>query len=191
MRDEYTAITRFADLDTQRHITSRTYESFALEGRYRLLEKLGIPFERIKNEQISLVTINGYCKFHRQQFPGAALKVETAAHLLPAAADGQQCLHWDQKILDASGELVAHLQQSTRAEKGGVPFTIEGLAGEAGEPVGQVLYEDLKPWSGRNQRVVSQYQIPYADRDFAGKYNAAALWKIFEEGRWMFVERSA
>lgn len=189
MRDEYTAITRFADLDTQRHITSRTYESFALEGRYRLLEKLGLPFERIKNEQISLVTINGYCKFHRQQFPGAALKVETAAHLLPAAADGQQCLHWDQKILDASGELVAHLQQSTRAEKGGVPFTIEGLAGEAGEPVGQVLYEDLKPWSGRNQRVVSQYQIPYADRDFAGKYNAAALWKIFEEGRWMFVEK--
>jgi acyl-CoA thioesterase FadM len=56
-------------------------------------------------------------------------------------------------------------------------------------PAGQVLYEDLKPWSGRNQRVVSQYQIPYADRDFAGKYNAAALWKIFEEGRWMFVEK--
>jgi acyl-CoA thioesterase FadM len=90
MRDEYTAITRFADLDTQRHITSRTYESFALEGRYRVLEKLGMPFEQIKNEQISLVTINGYCKFHRQQFPGAELNVETAAHLLPAAADEQQ-----------------------------------------------------------------------------------------------------
>lgn len=211
MRDEYTAITRFADLDTQRHITSRTYESFALEGRYRLLEKLGIPFERIKNEQISLVTINGYCKFHRQQFPGAALKVETAAHLLPAAADGQQCLHWDQKILDASGELVAHLQQSTHTVRGVTLRPAQGdkatrtphgsetdqlvtLSLSKGDevvtaPAGPVLYEDLKPWSGRNQRVVSQYQIPYADRDFAGKYNAAALWKIFEEGRWMFVEK--
>ncbi len=189
MRDEYKAVTRFADLDTQRHVTSRTYESLALEGRYRVLEELRYPFERIKNEQISLVTLSGYCKFHRQQFPGAELTIETAAHLLPAAADVQQKIHWDQKILDASGELVAHLQQSTRAEKGGVPLVLEGFAGDAGESAGPVLYEDLKPWSGRNQRVVSQYQIPYADRDFAGKYNAAALWKIFEEGRWMFVEK--
>ncbi|AFM11239.1 thioesterase family protein [Turneriella parva] len=186
MRDEYTAITRFADLDTQRHVTSRTYESFALEGRYRMLAKLGIPFEQIKNEQISLVTINGYCKFHRQQFPGAELKVETT---LTPSPEGRGEQHWDQKILDTSGELVAHLQQSTRAEKSGVPFSVEVVTKDSSEPAGQILYENLKPWSGRNQRVISQYQIPYADRDFAGKYNAAALWKIFEEGRWMFVEK--
>ena len=188
MRDEYTAITRFADLDTQRHVTSRTYESFAIEGRYRVLAKLGIPFEQIKNEQISLVTISGYCKFHRQQFPGAELKVETVAQLMPAAAGEKQKIHWDQKIFDPAGELVSHLQQLTRTIKNNEPYEIheEGFGSESAEPV---LYEDLKPWSGRNQRVVSQYQIPYADRDFAGKYNAAALWKIFEEGRWMFVEK--
>jgi len=211
MRDEYTAITRFADLDTQRHVTSRTYESFALEGRYRVLEKLGIPFEQIKNEQISLVTLSGYCKFHRQQFPGAELKVVTAGYLLPTAAGTQQQIHWNQKILDSSGELVAHLQQLTRTVRGVTLRQAQGdqstnqaqrpeteqlvtLSPSKGddvltEPTEPVLYEDLKPWSGRNQRVVSQYQIPYADRDFAGKYNAAALWKIFEEGRWMFVEK--
>lgn len=187
MRDEYKAITRFADLDTQRHITSRTYESFALEGRYRVLEQLGLPFETIKNEQISLVTVSGYCKFHRQQFPGAELNVVTTLTPSPPPS-GRAEQHWDQKILDASGELVAHLQQLTYIDKDitlNLPEGDEQLTASS-DPV---LYEDLKPWSGHNQRVVSQYQIPYADRDFAGKYNAAALWKIFEEGRWMFVEK--
>lgn len=187
MRDEYKAITRFADLDTQRHITSRTYESFALEGRYRVLEQLGLPFETIKNEQISLVTVSGYCKFHRQQFPGAELNVVTTLTPSPSPS-GRAEQHWDQKILDASGELVAHLQQLTYIDK---DITLKVPQGDVQltAPPSPVLYEDLKPWSGHNQRVVSQYQIPYADRDFAGKYNAAALWKIFEEGRWMFVEK--
>jgi acyl-CoA thioesterase FadM len=222
MRDEYKAITRFADLDTQRHITSRTYESFALEGRYRVLAQAGLPFETIKNEQISLVTVSGYCKFHRQQFPGAELKVVTHASPTPPPSapplpllkeregrlGGVGEVHWDQKILDASGELVAHLQQLTRTVRGVTLRQAQGdkttppphepetdslvtLSLSMGDevPTEPILYEDLKPWSGHNQRVVSQYQIPYADRDFAGKYNAAALWKIFEEGRWMFVEK--
>jgi acyl-CoA thioesterase FadM len=75
MTDEYFAVTRFADLDTQRHVTSRTYEQFALEGRYRMLAKLGYNQERIQNENIYLEAISGYSKFHRQQFPGVQLKV--------------------------------------------------------------------------------------------------------------------
>ncbi|HNN01911.1 MAG TPA: hypothetical protein PKG67_15750, partial [Turneriella sp.] len=77
MYDEYFATTRFADLDTQRHVTSRTYEEFALEGRYRVLAKLGYNQERIQNENIYLEAISGYSKFHRQQFPGAQLNVQT------------------------------------------------------------------------------------------------------------------
>jgi len=174
MRDEYTAVTRFADLDTQRHVTSRTYESFALEGRYRLLAKLGYPHERIQNEQIYLNAVSGYAKFHRQQFPGVELKVVTEA-----SPSGTQ-IHWDQKIFEPSGELVCHLQLLTQG------VVIPELTGENSEPV---LYEALKPWSGQGERIVAQYTMPYADRDFAGKYNLASLWKIFEEGRWLFVEK--
>lgn len=181
MRDEYNALTRFADLDTQRHVTSRTYESFALEGRYRVLAQLGLTREKIQEEQIYLNPVSGYSKFHRQQFPGVELRVETEAF----AADAGQ-IHWDQKILEPSGELVCHLQQLTQPVKAGLPFT---LAGISGLPHGSVLYEPLPPWSGKGNRIEAQYTIPYADRDFAGKYNLASLWKIFEEGRWLFVEK--
>jgi len=196
MRDEYTAVTRFADLDTQRHVTSRTYESFALEGRYRLLEKLGYTLDQVKNEQIYLNPVSGYAKFHRQQFPGAELKVVTDAFVNPSplpspnrggAGGGVQEIHWDQKIFEKSGELVCHLQQHTRSTKAGAPLAIEGITSEVSEPI---LYEKLQPWSGSGERIVAQYQLPYCDRDFAGKYNLASLWKIFEEGRWMFVEKT-
>ena len=181
MRDEYQAITRFADLDTQRHVTSRTYESFALEGRYRLLEKLGIPFDQVKNEQIYLNPLSGYVRFHRQQFPGAELKVETLAF-----PESNGNIHWDQKIFEKGGELVCHLQQLTQPLRGAEPLALAITADETREPV---LYEPLKPWSGQGERIVCQYNLPYSDRDFAGKYNVASLWKIFEEGRWMFVEK--
>lgn len=180
MRDEYNAVTRFADLDTQRHVTSRTYEEFALEGRYRLLNKLGHSHEKIQNEQIYLNPVMGYVKFHRQQFPGAELKVVT--DVSPSGAQ----LHWDQKIFQQDGELVCHLQQLTQPVKADQLLQIPEISGENKE---EVLYEKLKPWSGAGERIVGSYQLPYSDRDFAGKYNLASLWKIFEEGRWIFVEK--
>jgi acyl-CoA thioesterase FadM len=223
MRDEYFATTRFADLDTQRHVTSRTYEAFALEGRYRLLAKLGYTQEKIQNEQIYLNPVSSYAKFHRQQFPGVELQVVTRAHFpdppespligetptapLPYKGRGlgwgsasEGLIHWDQKIFEKTGELVCHLQQQPQSVKAGEPFAIEGITAGNTESAAhtrsqpdtssvQILYDNLKPWSGNNERVIGQYQLPYSDRDFAGKYNLASLWKIFEEGRWIFVEK--
>jgi acyl-CoA thioesterase FadM len=198
MTDEYYALTRFADLDTQRHVTSRTYEQFALEGRYRMLAKLGYNLERIQNENIYLEAISGYSKFYRQQFSGVQLKVQTfvakVSHSPPTAplplsrgGVGGGVLHWDQKILDQAGELVCHLQLKTRTTKGGAPLDLDGIAAQENL---EVLYSDLPPWSGKNERIVSHYKMPYSDRDFAGRYNVAALWRIFEEGRWMFAEQT-
>ncbi len=206
MRHDHFAITRFADLDTQRHVTSRTYEQFALEGRYQVLAKLGYNQERIQNEQIYLEAVRGYSKFHRQQFPGVQLKVDTFCtvpltprSLLPEgegklpspsgrrAGDEGAIIHWDQKIRDAAGELVCHLQLETRTTKAGVPMQLEGI--EAAENF-EILYADLAPWSGNNERVVNHYTMPYSDRDFAGRFNVASYWKIFEEGRWMFAEKT-
>ncbi|MFZ5630341.1 MAG: thioesterase family protein [Spirochaetota bacterium] len=186
MTDEYFATTRFADLDTQRHVTSRTYEQFALEGRYRVLGKLGYNQERIQNENIYLEAVSGYSKFHRQQFPGAQLKVQTFA-AVPGGHSSEGLIHWDQKILDQAGELVCHLQLRTRTTKAGSPLELDGI--DSAENF-EVLYADLPPWSGKNERIISQYTMPYSDRDFAGRYNVAALWRIFEEGRWMFAEQT-
>ena len=186
MHHEYFAVTRFADLDTQRHVTSRTYEQFALEGRYQVLAKLGYNQERIQNEQIYLEAVRGYSKFHRQQFPGVQLKVETFG-AVPAGHGAKGIIHWDQKIRDAAGELVCHLQLETRTTKAGEPMALEGI--ETAENF-EILYSDLAPWSGNNERVVNHYTMPYSDRDFAGRFNVASYWKIFEEGRWMFAEKT-
>ena len=186
MIHEHHSTTRFADLDTQRHVTSRTYEQFALEGRYQVLAKLGYNQERIQNEQIYLEAVRGYSKFHRQQFPGVQLKVETFV-TVPARHSHEGFLHWDQKIRDAAGELVCHLQLETRTTRAGEPMVLEGI--ETAENF-EILYADLAPWSGNNERVVNHYTMPYSERDFAGRYNVASYWKIFEEGRWMFAEKT-
>lgn len=186
MHHEHFAITRFADLDTQRHVTSRTYEQFALDGRYQVLAKLGYKQERIQNEQIYLEAVRGYSKFHRQQFPGVQLKVESFV-TVPAGHSDKGILHWDQKIRDAAGELVCHLQLETRTTRAGEPMVLEGI--ETAENF-EILYANLAPWSGNNERVVNHYTMPYSERDFAGRYNVASYWKIFEEGRWMFAEKT-
>ncbi len=165
MHHEYSALTRFADLDTQRHVTSRTYEQFALEGRYQVLAKLGFNQERIQNEQIYLEAVRGYSKFHRQQFPGVQLKVETFA-AVPAGHSNAGIIHWDQKIRDAAGELVCHLQLETRTTKAGEAIVLEGI--ETAENF-EILYADLAPWSGNNEREVNHYTMPYTERDFAGR----------------------
>lgn len=182
MRSEYVAVTRFADLDTQRHVTSRTYEAFALEGRYRVLYALGYSQEKIQAEQIYLKSVSGYVKFYRQQFPGVELRVVT--EVFPAA-HGQ--LHWEQKILEQSGELVCHLQLLTEPVREDKPFVIELKESDAERP--EILYSDLPPWSGAGERIASTFATLYSERDFAGRYPVAALWRIFEEGRWAFADR--
>lgn len=50
--DEIQLVTRISDLDTQRHVTSRTYENFCLEGRFRTLEKNGFSIREILSQGI-------------------------------------------------------------------------------------------------------------------------------------------
>ena len=52
--------TNFFDLDWNRHVTSRTYERFSQEGRYRILAENGYSIQKCMEE--SLVLFN--CK-HR------------------------------------------------------------------------------------------------------------------------------
>ncbi|HRP69685.1 MAG TPA: hypothetical protein PLY93_09155 [Turneriella sp.] len=181
MQDTYKAVTRFADLDTQRHVTSRTYESMALEGRYRILAQAGFPFEKIQSEQIYLRPVSNYAKFHRQQFPAVELNVVTEVN--PTT---QGTLHWNQKVFEMNGSLVCHLQQETQTIQNGKPLVIP-IESQPTEPV---LYEKLPPWTGQCERIATYYTIPFAERDFAGKYNLASYWKIFEEGRWGFAEKT-
>ncbi|HMV77207.1 MAG TPA: acyl-[acyl-carrier-protein] thioesterase, partial [Leptospiraceae bacterium] len=47
--------TRVFDLDWNRHVTSRTYERFSLEGRHSILADLGYPIQKCIQENLILI----------------------------------------------------------------------------------------------------------------------------------------
>ncbi|MBE7437626.1 MAG: acyl-[acyl-carrier-protein] thioesterase [Spirochaetales bacterium] len=170
--------TRFADLDTQRHVTSRTYESMAMEGRYLYLADRGYDWNSMLVSGVRLRALRGHVRFLRQQYPGTTLQVETDAFRRP-----QQQILWNQVIREKEGAEVAHLQLLTELEGKEGPLPLETMATDA-EPTIHLL--DLPSFSGACEQVVSSYTMPYSERDAFGEYPVAAIWRIFEEGRWLF-----
>ncbi len=179
-RDTIELITRVSDLDTQRHVTSRTYESFCLEARHALLAKNGYSIERLLSDSIFLVPTHSYVRFMYQQYAGASLVVHTSA-----ASDANGII-WDQKIEQLDGKPVCHIQLRTEPRRNDAPMSLL----ECGEPEFEILFEDLKPFSGNAVQIESSYTPLYCERDIFGSYSPSLLWKVFEEGRWMFCART-
>ena len=74
--------TNIFDLDWNRHVTSRTYEKFSLEGRHSLLNEIGYPIQKCIEEKLLLIPEFTQVRFLAQQFAGASLKVQTHAQAI-------------------------------------------------------------------------------------------------------------
>lgn len=174
-------ITRVADLDTQRHVTSRTYESFCLEGRHALLAENGLPIPKLLEAGISLQPTHSFVKFLQQQMAGATLNVITKAY---PSDDGS--IAWEQRVEQLDGKLACELELRTVARRNGNVETLLPTSKETFKP----KYRDLDLFSGNCARIANDYTTQYCDRDIFGSYGPAQLWKVFEEGRWMFCARA-
>ena len=177
MTDTIHLATRFADLDTQRHVTSRTYESMALEGRYAYLKERGYEWKSMLESGVRLRALRGHVRFLRQQYPGTVLAVETQAIV---RENGE--IFWNQTIREQEGAEVAHLQLLSILDGKGGAIVLEQAT--ASEPASHLI--DLPSFSGTCEQVISAYTMPYTERDAFGEYPPAAIWRIFEEGRWLF-----
>ena len=93
--------THVYDLDWNRHVTSRTYERFSLEGRHAILSAMGYPIKRCIDENIILVSKYTQVKFLSQQFSGSTLRIDTESKFY---TDGY--IHWDHKIFDSDNKQV-------------------------------------------------------------------------------------
>ncbi len=62
--------TNFFDLDWNRHVTSRTYERFSQEGRYRILAENGYSIQKCMEESLVLIPESTQVRFLTQQFSG-------------------------------------------------------------------------------------------------------------------------
>ena len=174
----YSAKTRIADLDSQRHVSNRVYEQFCAEGRYRLLEQHGWSLETLLARGVTLRPAATYVKFHRQQRAGAALTVETTAY---PAENG--VVVWDHSIRQDDGELACQVQALTSvAGRDGSVVEILPVAGDRPDPY---LIEGVPDFSGTCQRAENDFSPPYSDMDYFGDLPVAAWWRIFEEGRHM------
>lgn len=172
-------VTRAADLDTQRHTTSRTYESFCLEGRHNLLAEAGYTVRSMAEQGIRILPTHQYVKFMLQQDAGARLLVETSAF-----TEGNGAILWDQRVKQEDGKMVCHIQTRT------VASGHAGLLGTVHEEHDvDVLFHDLDPFTESCSVVESEYTPLFCERDMSGSYSPAQLWKVFEEGRWLFCDR--
>lgn len=183
-------VPRFADLDTQRHVTSRTYESFAWEARHKLLADAGHTVESLLARGVRLRPRQSSVAFQREQNPGARLEVLTQAEAAPGGV-----IYWRQRIVEAEGgALACTLHCTTQSEAEGAPVELlptDGVADVAGaaeeSPAKEIQrLPRIAPFSGASERVLSRCFMPYSERSIFFDYPLTALWRLAEDGRWYF-----
>ena len=199
---------RFADLDTQRHVTSRTYEDFCMEGRFRLLFEFGqlpqsakeqselhagLSLEAMLAEHILLQPEINYIKFFKEQQPGAQLTIQTQVYPLPAGRLG-----WYQEVLNATGDVACVNALITQTHMGTDKTTQPDLLPQSPISLADFHQQEkmqrykidlatpLPGFPGSCQQVQSPYRFLYSDRTPFYDYPLTAVWRIFEEGRWSF-----
>lgn len=173
--------TRYYDLDMNRHVTSRTYENFCQEGRFKLLHGCGYPLVSLIEEKIQILPLATEIRFHNQQFAGAMLDVHTECF-----QTDEGYIIWEHKILDQMQKLVCNIKLETiTLDKNGNPLNL--LSPEDINLVVPSL-APIKEFSKSCNRAVNRISTSYSDLNCFGGYYPEMIWKIFEEGRWMFFK---
>ncbi|MCB1323767.1 MAG: hypothetical protein H7A21_12085 [Spirochaetales bacterium] len=175
---------RFADLDTQRHVTSRTYEDFCREARFAILAESSYTTERLLEEKIHLVPRRSFVRFFREQMPGARLQVHSVFY----RTEPERIL-WVQEVREAeSNALACRLltETETRANGNAIPLKLDGY--DPGAPASEDLDLLAEPpqFGGSCRRVSAPAVMLFSDRTIFYDYPPTALWRLGEEGRWSF-----
>lgn len=179
----HTVKTRFSDLDTQRHTTSRTYEDACLGDRYRILEEAGYDWKRMVEESVRITTIASDIRFLAQQMENTELGIRTETR--PGETG---VVLFTQEILGPNGKIAAEIRTLVRIEKGGQPLQV--LTSEESAEALVASFESILPFSGRCERAATDRDLFYCERNPFGEYNPSHYWRLLEEGRWHFTADS-
>ncbi|MBX7058897.1 MAG: acyl-[acyl-carrier-protein] thioesterase [Leptospirales bacterium] len=165
------------DLDTQRHVTSRTYERFCQEVRWQALEQEGYSIARMIDEGLGLRPLFTRIAFKKQQYAGASLSVKSVY------GARQDFVYWDQSVLESGGEPAAQIEliQQWETTQSAAPPVIRG---DGAPETPEYVPDKERP---RNcNRVRSEWQALYSERNVFGSYDPAYYWRLFEDARWAF-----
>lgn len=168
--------TNVFDLDWNRHVTSRTYERFSLEGRHALLNEIGYPIQKCIEDNLLLVPEFTQVRFLAQQFAGANLKIQTHA-----AINDEGKILWTHKIFGEDESLACELTLITRVE-----IKSEKIILPIDKKEEFQFPEPLRKFSGHGKRLLHDYTLLQCDLNCFWQYSPDVVWKTFEEGRWLF-----
>ncbi len=180
MKYQKTIQTQYYDLDWNRHVTSRTYEKMAYAARMEILKELGYPISEMLQKQWKWVSQGSHVRFHSQQYENKDLLIETEL-----VKDSHGSLHFHQKLYDIDKKPVCTIgNQSVLLDESKNPIQIDAVEEDLTRIFSWKLNERLPGW---NTLQHSLY-IPFGDMNCFWNLPTDSVWKIFEEGRFLFFK---
>lgn len=174
-----TLSTRHFDLDWNRHVTSRTYERFAYDARCEVLKEFGFPIELMLNSNISYFPGSTKVRFLKQQFVNSEMTVESQVYGLE---DGT--LLWKQSIFGSDGKNACEIETTSRLVQEGNTIRIPNVPDISFNPYQFTIH----PKPILQNTVEHDYYIPFSDMNCFWNLPSDSIWKIFEEGRFLFFK---
>ncbi|XDD53106.1 thioesterase family protein [Leptospira sp. WS4.C2] len=172
--------THHFDLDWNRHVTSRTYEKFGYDARCEVLREFGYPIEQMLSKNISYIPGSTYVRFLSQQFVNAEITVESQVYQMD-----QGILFWKQTIVGGDGKKACELETTSRLVQDGKNIIIAAIP----EINAIIPYEfTIHPKPTLQNTVEHDYYIPFSDMNCFWNLPSDAIWKVFEEGRFLFFK---
>ncbi|WCL47597.1 acyl-CoA thioesterase [Leptospira sp. GIMC2001] len=192
--------TQVFDLDYNRHVTSRTYENFAYAGRMDLLDSIGLSIHELLKLKYKVIANETTVRFLNQQFAGSKLKVRTSAY-----QDSSGLIHWNHLIEDKDGKAVCDLKSNSYLmDNKNQPLQVKSLRIDpnnlidesAGKKIeidpSQLEYHTLNiQMNTRPEQLTPlthSIKVPFNDLNIFWTLSSVAVWKFFEEGRFLFFK---
>jgi acyl-CoA thioesterase FadM len=166
------------DMDWNRHVTSRAYERFASEARYEFLSKNGYTLKICMEGNYVLQPILTEVKFINQQFAGSTISVNT-----DVIQNHDGTILWNHNLKDEDDKDCCEIKIETQFvddKKRIIHF--DSIYNSHFVSIGRKILS----FQGTNEQLRHTYKIQFSDMNFLMTYSTESIWKIFEEGRWMF-----
>ncbi|MGE8722221.1 acyl-[acyl-carrier-protein] thioesterase [Leptospira terpstrae] len=171
--------THHFDLDWNRHVTSRTYERFGYDARCEVLREFGYSVEDMLSNNISYLPGSTYVRFLSQQFANSEITVESQVFRMDHGI-----LFWKQTILGSDGKKACQLETTSRLVQAEINIVITAIP-----EINITPYEfTIHPKPILQNTVEHDYYIPFSDMNCYWNLPSDAIWKVFEEGRFLFFK---
>jgi len=172
--------TQYFDLDWNRHVTSRTYEKMAYSARMEIIKELGYPIAEILQKQWKWVSQGSHVRFHSQQYENKDLLIETEV-----VKDSNDSLHFHQKLFDSEKKPVCTIgNQSVLLDENKNPVKLNAIQ----EDFSRIFTWKLNERSAEWNTLKHSLYIPFCDMNCFWNLPTDSVWKIFEEGRFLFFK---